>query len=325
VERIFRTTFARPALSITVLVLALAACQGQPVPLAAARGTTVLIAIGGGGSSLGDGVRMGYGTAGDPDYQRGRLRLWLDVNPGADVELTVRGIARVAADPASPAGLNGGIQEKELSGQVVLLVDIPDTTPVGTWPLYAQRHVPQWNSGSSTWEEVSTTPAPEYQYDLEVLPEVRSPTPFTGYTDFTGEIPDISEEVLDFKPLPKFRFTFSNQTVGALRFTITYPPNRAAVRAVLTEPLGDTTAWGQNALISYTEATQGTLVVSCVAPTGVFAAAFAVVFELTNPTAAPPVGGPLTTSDFVISGIQAWDVSGAAATVSVPAASKKIF
>jgi len=301
------------------------ACQGAPVPLAAARGTTVTIPIGGGGSALGDGPLMGYGTDGNLDYQRGRLRLWLDVEPGSDVELTVRRIARVSPDPASRAGLNLGA-DYENSGQVVMMVDIPTTAPVGIWYVYARRFVYQWNSGTSTWEELEdTTNVPSYQYQLEILPEVRTPTPLEGYA--IGNFFDVSEEVLDFKPLPKFRFTLGGGVgvLGAVQFTVSYPSARAAIRAVLAEPIADSDDWAAQALISYTETTPGTLDVSCVVPTGVTAPAFAIVFELTNPTAAPPVGGALSTSDFVFSGVQGWNLAGAPVSPSVPSGQKKIY
>jgi hypothetical protein len=324
VERLQATFDHRAAIGIVALAILALACQGQPVPLAAARGTTALIPIGGGGHNLGDGVLMGYGTTGDLDYQRGRLRLWLDVEPGPDVELTVRGIARVSPDAASRTGLNldqgDGYQH---SGQVVMAVDIPTTAPLGNWYLLTKRFVYQWNSGTSTWDEVETTQAPVYQYQLEILPEVRSPTPFEGFA--VSNTFDVSQEVLDFKPLPKLRFNFNSVTVGATSFTVTYPASRATIRGVLAEPLSDTDAWAATALISYAEPTPGTLEVDCVIPAGVTQPAFAIVFELTNPTAPPPVGGPLAPSDFLISGIQAWNVSGAPVSASVPAAQKKIF
>jgi hypothetical protein len=315
----------RAAGALALIGLLTLACQGQPVPLAAAQGTTVTIPIGGGGFNLGDGVRMGYGSDGDLDYQRGRLRFWLDVEPGPDVELTVRGIARVSPDPSSRAGLNLGA-DYEHSGQVVVMVDIPTTAPIGTWYVYARRFTYQWNSGTSTWDEQEdTVNVPSYQYQLEILPELGSPTPFEGYA--INNFFDVSEEVLDFKPLPKFRFMLAGTAgvLGAAQFTITYPSARAAVRAVLAEPLSDTDTWAAQALISYTEPTPGTLDVSCVAPAGVTGPAFAIVFELTNPTAPPPVGGALSTADFVISGVQAWNLSGTPVSPSVPSGQKAIY
>lgn len=282
-----------------------------------------MIPLGSGGFNFGEGVLMGYGTEGDLDYQRGRLRLWLDVEPGSDVELTVRGIARVSPDAASRAGLSLGA-DWEHPGQVVVLADLPSTAPVGVWPVYAERHLYQWNSGTSTWDEqAASVNAPLYQYALEVLSEVRSPTPFEGFA--LSNPHDVSDEVLDFKPLPKLRFNFNNVTVGAVNFTVTYPSGRAAIRAVLAEPVSDTDPWARRALISYSETSPGTLLVSCVAPNGVFAPAFGIVFELTHPTDPPPTGGPLSTSDFVISGIQAWNLSGASMSANVLAASKQIF
>ncbi len=322
-ERSHRAFDERAATVVALLAFLTLACQGKPVPLAAARGTTVMIPIGSGGYNFGEGVLMGYGTEGDLDYQRGRLRLWLDVEPGADVELLVRGIARVSPDAASRAGLSLGA-DWELPGQVVVLADIPTTAPTGVWYVIAERHLYQWNAGTSTWDEQTVPVAsPSYQYQLEVLPAIRSQTPFEGFA--LGNPHDVADEVLDFKPLPKLRFHFNNVSVGAVSFTVTYPSGRAVVRAVLAEPLVDRDAWASSALISYSETSPGTLVVSCVVPNGVTAPAFGIVFELTHPTDPPPVGGPLATSDFVISGIQAWDVSGAPVSASVPAASRKIF
>jgi hypothetical protein len=323
VERIRNAFDRRVTVALALVAVLTAACQGQPVPLAAARGTTVMIPVGSGGFNFGEGVLMGYGTEGDLDYQRGRLRLWLDIEPGSDVQLNVRGIARVSPDAASRAGLSLGA-DWEWPGQVVVMADVPTNAPVGVWPVYATRHLYQWNSGTSMWDEQATSvAAPAYQYQLEILSEVRSPTPFEGFA--VSNPHDVSDEVLDFKPLPKFRFHFNNTTLGAVNFTVTYPSSRAVIRAVLAEPLGDSEDWASSALISYSETTPGTLVVSCVAPTGVFAAAFSVVFELTHPTDPPPTGGPLSTSDFVISGIQGWNVSGAPVTATVGAGTKKIF
>ncbi len=323
-ERLHSAFEKRALAAVALLALATIACQGQPVPLAAARGTTVMIPVGSGGYNFGEGSLMAYGTEGDLDYQRGRLRLWLRIPPADDRELEVRGIARVSPDSASRAGLSLGA-DWELPGQVVVLADIPVDAPVGVWPVDVYRHLYQWNSATSTWDEelAPTGAAPAYQFELEVLPEVRSPTPLQGFA--LGNTHDVSDEVLDFKPLPKLRFSLNPNSAGAINFTVSYPSNRALIRAVLAEPLADTDAWASKALISYSEPTPGTLAVSCVVPTGVSTPAFGIVFELTHPTDPPPVGGPLAPSDFVISGVQAWNVSGASISASVQGASKRIF
>lgn len=312
---------------LALLAFGTLACQGQPVPIAAARGTSVLIPIGGGGIATGEGPLMGYGSPTLEDRQRGRLRLWLASDP--DVELPVRGVSRVRADRASPAGLSQG-ENWELGDQVVAIVDVPTAAPLGNFPIYARRYTFQWNG--SAWVEQGLAPAeaPNYHGFLEVLPEVRSPTPleaflFNAWNDVTT-LPAVV-------PNPTLRFVVQagggpgNAVIGSARFTITYPQSRVAIQGIVAEPIDtDTVDWGPSALISFSEPTPGTLTVHCVAPAGVVKPAFGIVFTLTHPNDPPASGGgPVSITDFVISNVQAWNVSGAALSPTVPAAQRVIF
>lgn len=307
-----------------LLAVAQAACHGRPIPLAAARGTTVLIPIGGGGNNTGEGVLMGYGSPTLDDWQRGRLRLWLDSDP--DVELPVRGVARVRADRASPAGLSQG-PDLGLGDQVVAMVDVPSDAPTGEYFVLARRYTFQWNGSAWVEQELPPEQAPSYQGTLEVLPEVRSQTPLEAY--LLGQWNQIAGNVPEFVPHPKFRFVVQATAtpIGSTSFTVTYPSSRIAIHGIVAEPIDvDSTDWGPSALISFSEPTPGTLDVRCVAPTGVARPAFGIVFALTHPSDPPASGGgPVSTADFGISNVQAWDVSGAVLSPTVPALQKKIF
>lgn len=308
---------------IGLLAVLMLACQGYPIPLAAARGTTVLIPIGGGGFNSGEGALMGYGSPTLEDRQRGRLRLWLDSNP--DVELLVRGVSRVRADRASPAGLSQGA-DFGLGDQVVVLVDVPTDAPLGDWPVDARRYTFQWN-GSAWQEQELVGEGPAYQGSLEVLPEVRSQTPLSAF--LFGAWHDVNATIPEFVPRPKFRFAVQAgaSVLGATSFTVTYPSSRIAIHGIVAEPIDvDSVDWGPSALISYSEPTPGTLDVDCVIPTGAARPAFGIVFELTHPNDPPASGGgPVTTSDFIFSNVQAWGLAGAVLTPTVPAGQKKIF
>lgn len=323
-ERTRATFEMAAAAALASLALLTLACQGHPVPTAAARGTSVLIPIGGGGFATGEGPLMGYGSPTLEDRQRGRLRLWLDSNP--DVELPVRGVARVRADRASPAGLSQG-ESLVLGNQVVAVVDVPTTAPLGDWPVYARRYTFQWNGSAWLEQELPLGEAPDYHGMLEVLPEVRSPTLLEAF--FGGGWLPVSANVPQFVPHPKFRFIVqaSATPIGSARFTVTYPQTRVAIQGIVAEPIAaDSVDWGPSALISFSEPTPGVLDVYSVAPTGVVKPAFGIVFELTHPSDPPASGGgPVSTADFVISNVQAWDVSGAVLSPTVPAGQKKIF
>jgi hypothetical protein len=283
-----------------------------------------MIPIGGGGFNLGDGVRMGYGTSGSPDYQRGFLKLWLDAPvPDVERELIVRGIARVSPDPASAASLDPGGGDFDHSGQVVMLADVPSNAPLGIWNVYAERFQYAWD-GAAWAPQQNTTEAPDYQYQLEILEQASSgSTPFEGLAG-PFFIDDLSTSVLRFKPLPKLRFQFNN-TFGALRFNVTYPSNRVAIRAVIAEPIDDSIDWAAQASISNSEFLPGTLAVTCVIPAGITKPTFAIVFDLLDPTAAPPLGGPVLKSDFVISEAEGWDVSGSPVAAPLTFGSKAIY
>jgi hypothetical protein len=313
---------------IALLAIVTVACQGRPIPLAAARGTSVLIPIGGGGVVTNEGVLMGYGSPTLEDRQRGRLRLWLDSNP--DVELPVRGVARVRADRASPAGLSQG-SNYVLGDQVVAVVDVPATAPLGDWGVYARRYTFQWNGATWQEQELPLGEAPSYQGSLEVLPEVRSQTPLEAF--LFGAWQDVDAFIPELVPHPKFRFVIQagggpgNAVIGSARFTVAYPQDRLAIHGIVAEPVGaDSIDWGPSALISFSEPTAGVLDVYSIAPAGVVKPAFGIVFELTHPSDPPASGGgPVSTADFVISNVQAWDVSGAVLSPTVPAVQKKIF
>jgi hypothetical protein len=310
------------------------ACGGNPIPMTAVRGSTVLIPIGGGG--IVDGTKMGYGTPALPDgaparrdWQRGRLRIWLDSEPSDSVppegELLVRSITRVRPDRASPAGLSEG-EDYWLGDQVALVVDIPATAPLGWFYLIVERVIPQWD-GTDWDQEVTATSAPAYRGLLEIVDGAGSPTPWDAWADIWSG--NVSASIPGFVPYPKFRFVVQSSTtpIGSARFTITYPTSRMLIHGIVAEPISvDRIDWGPSALISYSEPTPGVLEVSCVAPEGVVQPAFAIVFELTNPSAPPASGGgPVTKANFTFSNVEAWDVSGAPLSPTVPGLEKKIY
>jgi hypothetical protein len=302
--------------------------------MTAVRGSTVLIPVGGGGTI--EGRTMGYGTSPLPDgtperrdWQRGRLRIWLDSDPWDAVppegELLVRAITRVRPDRASPAGLSEG-QDYWLGDQVALVVDIPSTAPLGWFYLIVERVVPQWD-GTDWDQEVTAPSSPYYRGTIEIVDGSGIPTPFDAWADaWTG---NASGAIPGFVPYPKFRFVVQASTtpIGSMRFTVNYPASRILVHGIVAEPIDlDSVDWGPGALISYTEPTPGVLEVNCVAPEGVVQPAFSIVFELTHPGDPPASGGgPAVNADFTFSGVQAWDVSGAALVPTVPNGQKRIF
>jgi hypothetical protein len=323
---------------MAMLGLCALACQGKPLPLVAPLGSTVFIPIGSGGAigTTAEGSRMGYGTESAPDFQRGRLRLWLDVDPqgdAGDVELAVRSVGRAAPDPASPSGIGidalGNVAD--LAGQVVVVADVPDATAFGgvelpaEFGVYARRYVPQWN-GMDWSTEAQVSPAPAYEGRLTILDSEGASTPFearvgTLWWDTTPYLPE-------FVPLPRLRFEVSASatSLGAVRLLVAYPSSRVAIRAVLADPLNDAKAWGRGALVSFSEDTPGLLEIRAVVPGGVVRPVFGLVFELTHPEDPPTQGGgPVTLSDFTFSTVEAWDLNGAAVSASVTTSSKKIL
>lgn len=318
------------AYRIVLLAIVAIACQGRPIPLAAVRGTSVLIPIGGGGVATLEGFQMGYGSPTNPDWQRGRLRIWLDSDYSADpsppdFELSVRGAARVRPDRSSPAGLSEG-EDYWLGDQVVVVVDVPANAPLGNFDVYAARYIRQWD-GSDWDQEVATTPAPTYSGSLEIVDGVGVPTSLEAY--LFGGWHDVTANIPGFVPYPKFRFVVQSSTtpIGSARFTVTYPSSRLLIHGIVAEPIdADSIDWGPSALISYSEPMPGVLDVSCVAPEGVVQPAFGIVFKLTHPSDPPASGGgPVTPANFTFSNVQAWDLSGAPLSPTVPGLAKKIF
>jgi hypothetical protein len=310
---------------IALLAIMTMACQGKPIPMTAVRGTSVLIPVGAGTTFNNEGLQMGFGTPTLLDWQRGRLHITLDSESG--FPLPVRGVSRVRADRASPAGLseaNPLVNPFWLGDQVVALVDVPGNAPLGLHDVYVTRYIRHWD-GTDWDQEIAAAPAPSYNGTLEIVAGAGSPTPFEAFifdwTDVSGAIPG-------FVPYPKFRFVVQSGStpIGSAHFTVTYPASRISIRGVVAEPIDtDSIDWGPSAFISYSD-TPGVLQVSCVAPEGVIQPAFAIVFDLIHPSAPPASGGgPAVNADFVFSNVQAWDVSGAALTPTVPNGQKKIF
>jgi hypothetical protein len=205
-----------------------------------------------------------------------------------------------------------------------VVVDVPTDAPLGTWDVFAERHRLQWSG--SAWQEVLVPSSPTYGGYLQVVDGIGEQTPLEAY--LFGGWHDVNANIPGFVPYPKFRFVIQSGTpIGSARFTVTYPFSRLLIHGIVAEPIADDSVdWGPSALISYAEPYPGVLDVSCVAPEGVVAPAFAIVFELTHPSDPPASGGGrVTTADFVVSDVQAWDVSGAALTTTVPGLEKQIF
>lgn len=289
--------------------------------MAAARGSSVMIPIAGAGQlGLVNGALLGYGTEASTDWQRGRIRLWLDVTPNPDVELTVRGVSRVEADRASPAGLSQSAVFG-VAGQAVVLVDVPLSAPVGTWPLIARRWTYQWNGSDWIEQQLPTSQGPVYEGSLQVLDRTGPMTPFEA--SIAGWV-DVSLYIPDFIPLPRLYFQVSTSVpAGATHLVLTYPAARVAIRGVVAEPIGDQWEWGKTALVGFSESAPGVLEIHCTAPEGTEDPAFSIVFELTHPWDPPASGGgPVSVSNFNFTTVQAWNVDGG--VISGTVASKTI-
>lgn len=314
----------RSPTSLLLFALAALACEGRPVPLTAVQGSSVLIPISDADPQA-NGPLIGYGTEDLPDWQRGRLKLWLDMTPpfAADVELTVRSVARAAPDPASLAGLGQGAAPGQ-TGQVIVLADVPAAAEPGEWPIRVERYVLQYTPSGPVEQ---SSQAPTYHGTLKVVAGDEPSTPFEAYLSLAGVWAPVPQFVPDVIPLPRLRFIVNTTGLaGAVRVVISYPSNRVLVRKVLADPIGNTTPWGYGALVTSSESTPGILDIGCIAPSGVNDPAFAIVFELTHPEDDPASGGgPVAASNFAISSVQAFNLNGAQISASVPASNKKIL
>jgi hypothetical protein len=305
--------------------LAALACEGRPLPLTAAKGSTVVIPIGSGGTAqFGEGDKTGFGAPNASDPQRGRLRLWLDDGSNcsnvptpepSSRDLQVRAVTRVVADPATYAALDLGAQAGEQAGQVVVIADVAPSAPVGTFLVCIRRYTKSSWNGTEWVEQVAASPS--YGAQLTVLSATGASTPFEANVGAWLPLETLGVQ-FDFTPLPRLRFAVSTPPdAGAVHVALTYPSDRAVVWSVLAEPLGESGTWSRGALVSFSEPTPGVLDIRALIPEGVNDPVFSIVFELTQPEAAPPIGGPLQTGNFVFSTVEAWDVSGAPVAASV--------
>jgi hypothetical protein len=284
-----------------------AACQGRPVPLSAQAGSTITIPLTTGNDPS---TLIGSGGTAVTDYQRGTLVFRLDSFTGQ--ELVTRGTSVVAASPNSLAARGG-----TLAGplQVVALVDIPASAPVGLHNLTLKRR--RIESGVPVEYDFPAT----YNGQIQILPNqltvplpgggsstiTGSPTPFEAYF---GAWADITTQIQKVAPDPELRLSL-NQGVWALEMTVSYAPSVMSVLDVIEPP---TSAMNHLATVWYGEAnpqSPGTLLVKAVAGSGAFSE-LSLVFSLVNgSTAILDPNAPTVTIT------KAYDQNGAAVSASV--------
>ena len=113
-----------------LLVLAAAlGCQTRPLPLSAQAGSTIAIPLAWGIAPI------GYGGTYYTDYQRGTMVFRLGGPTG--MELTTRYTSIAAPSPKAPMATTSD----SFGGQVVSLVDLPASAPLGTRDLYVARRI----------------------------------------------------------------------------------------------------------------------------------------------------------------------------------------
>lgn len=233
-------------LTLYGVILGLGACSFKPIPIVARAGTTIVVPLAGEALS---GSLVGYGSEvtrarGIHDDQRGELRFVLVDDSRAPAELhplVTRLVTRVHADPASLAAMAGGIGGAEEWAQILALVDIPATTPSGTYTLEVRRER-RLDAAGTQREALPVVPGSGHR--LTVLPAELDPVTgsplerFTPAEGYYGPQPagNASAELIKLYPWPKLTIRLPAATPPlAARLHVAYPTARVEVLAVFAD------------------------------------------------------------------------------------------
>jgi hypothetical protein len=236
-------------------VIVAAACTGPVLPLSAQKGSTIVIPLT--GASAEERGEIGYGGTQVTDYQRGSLIYKLDGPSGP--ELVTRGSSFVLPSLASPIGYAG---YNYVSGQIVSIVDIPNTAAIttGTHSLYVVRR----------FQGVDEPLAYPYPGQIAILPASidvgggvvvsGQSTPFSvafeGSSVFTAIGPTVNSTV----PKPQLKATFG-ASVYAAEVQLAYPTAVINVRDV-TEAVWSFQGISHRAITWWSEPSPGVLSIS---------------------------------------------------------------
>lgn len=217
----------RACVGLVILGGISAACQGKVLPLSAQAGSTVMIALQG----PFDPDAVGYGGTEVVDYQRGELVYQLD-GPGG-FELVTRGTGSSVAWPGTATARGSGVAFLTGPVEIVSLVDVPASAPLGTHDLHVVRR--RFESGGPV-----DYAGPDYNGQISILPNqievplagggsetvTGAPTPFEAWfcPPFGPDPCDWQavSAVPDATPDPELRITLS-QDVWAVELEVTYP------------------------------------------------------------------------------------------------------
>lgn len=211
-------------------------CASYTVPLAAHQGSTVGIPL---GSEIFVGNLAGYAMPGISDQQRGQLvfRLLDDQTElPTGYFLDLRAITRVYPDPASLAGVNNnpapaGVGLAVGIGQVLAVLDVPDTAPTGDFLLEVTRERPAGN-------ELPAEETPSYRLPFTILPGLEDPHPGQGFLNVSGTsfLPIGPVPFTTIYPNPKVVFDLPTPAPAAAHLVVSYPGSKIyAVLSVFEE------------------------------------------------------------------------------------------
>ena len=208
-------------------------CAGRPMPTWAVAGTTLGLPV----SSASEPVpNLGYGTGTFADRQRGALGVEFFQGTVFRDRVPLRFITRTMPDPASPAGLAGGIttpfgfQSAQIY-QAIALIDIPATTlPAGDYTLKLRRYK---DANLNAADLVDEGPADYPIWAVKILAGDGQThyTPFQtwgGSSPFTLDDAIVSETI----PLPKLGLWLPVGTAAAT-LQIHFPDAKIDVRGAL--------------------------------------------------------------------------------------------
>ena len=270
------------------LVLGLAAavslvgCLGSPIGMTAQRGSTIMVPVHNENLGSNLGIPVGYGGTEVTDVQRGELQFYLDdpSNP-----LVTRASTAVAAAPASEYG-------RMISGrhplQIVSIVDIPSTAPLGSHALLGRIMPPSGvPSGTIYVSSIEIIDSP-VTFDDGGTPVtvVGKPSPFSSLGVAIGAA-DLQKAVPD--PMMIIDLTEPDAGVVGVAAVEMQVTMGSPIPTILDVIQPAETAIENRALVWWTETVPGVIDIRAVSQTGTFDS-LAIVFQ-------PSGGVPFTSTN----------------------------
>ena len=191
--------------ALTVCCIGVAACLGETAPRRVLAGTTFSFPFS--TAMLAGALPVAYGavpasnagTVLTPDLQRGNARFVLCTNPepncGTQRSLSFRYISRVSPDRGSRIGRSAvldtptGPMDQALTGQDVVVLDVPASTPSGTYQLtYVLRR-----PGATTDQRLTLQPITVVTSSTSAFTNITRAINFAGFnltSTLQGLVPD---------------------------------------------------------------------------------------------------------------------------------------